>query len=527
MLQLHGAGVEVDSPMIYDVIAAFPPLCAWLLLPSGVTPWSADDWHVFGFADILAAIAGISAWIETTGWEGVSVDIEKWFVGGHSNGGQGTWYTLLHHPDRVFAANPLSGYTSIENYVPYNFWHFAEPKKKAIVESARSSYRHELLAVNAKGISILQQHGSADDNVPTYHSRLMSQLLEGSGAGSVYHEVAGAGHWWDGVVTTDVLKDFYIEQIAKAHEPRDAVEEFEIVVANPADMGSKSGLRVLYLEESGEPGRVKARLVFTGIWIVETENLKAFEWDRKLLDETVVVDGSIVKIPLDQVPRGVELVTFWRSEEGVWSTKRLESSLRDTKHFGGIEAIMRTNGPVLVVAYGNNTFATALQVSRNLHNYFYADSTLLQVENGQSYTKAAFANLITMSIGANVPAHLCSPDFPISICSSYRIDDDQATASLSISARGRPLKTFSSGSEDAGAIYLRPLQDTFALELVIWGNNAKMLTQAARLAPTMTGIGAPDWIILQESAQLLGVHGCAIGFFNAQWDIGMSSFGFG
>ncbi len=42
---------------------------------------------VWGFSDIEAAIRAITDWIDTNGWKGPLVDINKWLVSGHSNGG--------------------------------------------------------------------------------------------------------------------------------------------------------------------------------------------------------------------------------------------------------------------------------------------------------------------------------------------------------------------------------------------------------------------------------------------------------
>ena len=74
----------------------------------------ADNW---GFADVEAAVGSIPGWIELVGWQGPGVDINRWIVSGHSNGGQGTWYALTHRPDKVLAAAPVSGYASIQSKI--------------------------------------------------------------------------------------------------------------------------------------------------------------------------------------------------------------------------------------------------------------------------------------------------------------------------------------------------------------------------------------------------------------------------
>lgn len=45
VLGLHGAGVETDSDLVRHSFAGAPDLRAWVLFPSGVTPWSGDDWR--------------------------------------------------------------------------------------------------------------------------------------------------------------------------------------------------------------------------------------------------------------------------------------------------------------------------------------------------------------------------------------------------------------------------------------------------------------------------------------------------
>ena len=72
---------------------------------------------------MIAATNAISSWIETTSWTGPGVNLDAWYVVGHSNGGQGTWFALTHEPDKVKGAAPVSAYSSIQSYVPYSFWH--------------------------------------------------------------------------------------------------------------------------------------------------------------------------------------------------------------------------------------------------------------------------------------------------------------------------------------------------------------------------------------------------------------------
>lgn len=197
LLGLHGAGVEADDPMVTGSLDPISDICAWVLFPTGVTPWSGDDWHNWGFADIEAAIEAIPSWIEYVGWTGLDVEPDRWIVTGHSNGGQGTWYALTHRPDKIIAAAPVSGYASIQKYVSYELWQPADPRRIAVLSASLNSYRHELLMANVRGIPIQQQHGEIDDNVPAYHSRFLAEHLILAGANSSYNEVPQQNHWWE------------------------------------------------------------------------------------------------------------------------------------------------------------------------------------------------------------------------------------------------------------------------------------------------------------------------------------------
>lgn len=109
----------------------------------------------------------------------------------------------------------ISGYSSIQQYVPYTFWHEADPGITAVLQSALKPYQHELLLSNANGIPILIQHGSADDNVPAYQARRMAQLAKEAQLHVEYHELPGRGHWFPGVMTTGPLLDFYHKHLKR------------------------------------------------------------------------------------------------------------------------------------------------------------------------------------------------------------------------------------------------------------------------------------------------------------------------
>lgn len=167
-----------------------------------------------------------------------------------------------------------------------------DPRRTAIVSGSLNSYRHEMLMDNAKGIPLLQQHGEIDDNVPAYNSRLLSQLLFQAGTSSSFYDVPGLNHWWDTVMTTPQLVDFYYKQTTSNDTIPRKLSEFSFVVGDPGDMGSKGGILVTHLEDPGQYGKVdvKGR-------VIKTSNVLSLELEPRLWQgETVIVDGQEVEL---------------------------------------------------------------------------------------------------------------------------------------------------------------------------------------------------------------------------------------
>lgn len=513
LLALHGAGLEADSEEMRHVLDPVPDLCAWVLFPSGVTPWSSDDWHTWGYADVEAAAAAIPKWIEDHDWTGPGVATERWLVAGHSNGGQGTWYALTHRPDKVFAAAILSGYTSIQNYVPYTFWHTTDTRRAAVGQSALSSYRHELLLSNARGVPIYQQHGSADDNVPAYHARLMHQLLGQTNVESQYIEMEGKPHYWDGVITTEPLVDFYEHQLSLRATSEELFRSpsFSIATANPADTGPKGGMQILLLDTPGQFGRVEARRdLGTDKCSIDTSNVRILRLSLRVTEcAAIQVDGQEVysKGSSTSVPK-----VIGKDSSGHW-TSNFKAPTRSGRQLGPLDSILRTNGTFQVVTHADDGALDklALQISQNFCQYFYADA-----EIASDYTKAVSmsGNVISLAVGASLPSSPVDVEHPIKVhADRLEIRD----------SHGR-WRSYSDQGTGLAATFLRSLPDE-RLELVVWAVDAQSLSIAARLVPMLTGTGVPDFVIADRTMLWKGIEGTlALGFFDGWWNVSTNSF---
>ncbi|KAJ9666124.1 hypothetical protein H2201_003802 [Coniosporium apollinis] len=462
--------------------------------------------------------------MERNDWQGPGVDTDSWLVSGHSNGGQGTWYALTHHPDKIIAAAPVSGYLSIQSYVPYQLWQPIDPRRRLVLDASMNSYRHELLAENAKGIPILQQHGSDDDNVPAYHSRLMSQLLSLTGWHSTYAELAGEGHWFDGVMTTEPLRNFYNKhlkmptrvpqrQCPRSGNAGEFSASFSLVVANPADTGPKRGVQVTHLEDPGQLGRVDVLTdCASHSMTVKTSNVVGFlirPYDHQLL---LSVDNQKIRLP--NMLLDTNYLGLWKDHNGLWriTTAAEPKSLlaiRKGRQLGGLEAILRSTGRFTIRYHDNTTYRTALQIARNLYQYFSADSS---IEHMDVKPNNQIGNVISVTTGMRLPRSVLH-SFPVEV-----------TADRVLSIRDSDGRQRLYAEDSLSAIFLRPLGDE-GLEMVIWGADVDSVAIAARLVPMLTGVGQPDFVVLGDSSRWDGVNGAlAMGFFDHAWNVSKSSF---
>ena len=186
------------------------------------------------------------------------------------------------------------------------------------------NYRHELLVPNLAGIPILQQHGGADDNVPVFHSRRLNQLISRSNGSSRYVELEGKGHWFDGVMTSDSLQDFYDDVLRRKASTAILPDIFDFVVPNSGDLGSKGGIHVDQLISPGRLGYIKvSRIEGDSKWELTTSNIHLFHFSslesKQNWPKYVTIDSQVpisVKARTEQ-----ESQYFVRSENGEWMVR--------------------------------------------------------------------------------------------------------------------------------------------------------------------------------------------------------------
>lgn len=208
-------------------------------------------------------------------------------------------------------------------YVPYQFWVEADPRLTALLHNSLSSYRHELLLENCKGIPIQLQHGSLDENVPVFHSRRMNQLVVQTEWDTRYAELASKGHWFEGVMTTEPLLEFYDKVLAGKASRLQALDSFEIVTADPGDSGARYGIKIDQLIAPGQLGRIKLRQKLSdNVLLFSTSNIHRFQTVQQesfgQIPDKVMVDDQCFDLSSKAESRGG---LVFRLQDGSWKVK--------------------------------------------------------------------------------------------------------------------------------------------------------------------------------------------------------------
>lgn len=213
----------------------------------------------------------------------------------------------------------------LQAYVPYTFWRISDPRVCSILQGSLVDYRHELFVENFTGIPVIQQHGSADDNVPVYHSRRMAQLISEVKWSSDYTELQGKGHWFDTIMTTTSLREFYDQILSRDNTTPSLPQVFTILVANPASMNSRGGIVVDQLINPNQLGRIQIeRDQALSTWTLKTSNILRFHFKPRIVNDMLprfgIVDGCSIELLWT-----LEDEWLVRSVDGAWQVSGHQS----------------------------------------------------------------------------------------------------------------------------------------------------------------------------------------------------------
>ena len=175
-----------------------------------------------------------------------------------------------------------------------------------------------------------------------------------------------------------------------------------------------------------------------------------------------------------------------------------------------MEAILRSTGPLAIRISQAAAFDVALQTARNLYQYFRADTEICGPDAALSDCQD---HAIRIAYGCELEP---------SALSNYPIHVDPGRGLCIRDGGGRQhTYPFRPG---LGVAMLRPLAAA-RLELVLWGYDLEGLQYAARLLPMQTGVGQPDFVVVNRQCAWKGASGVsAMGFLDSDWHVSGASY---
>lgn len=170
-----------------------------------------------------------------------------------------------------------------------------------------------------------------------------------------------------------------------------------------------------------------------------------------------------------------------------------------------MDTILRTRG-TFIIRSSEESLSLATQISRNLFQYFGADTEIVALADPDEPHEG---NEIQLFLGNAYWPSLTARAPPIYV--------DKDVGLVVRDANGR--STSYDFDEGLGAILLWPSFGS-NLKLVIWGSDLPGLLNAGRLVPMLAGVGQPGFVIVSRECMWKGAAGVrALGHFDSFWNI--------
>ncbi|MFQ5810257.1 MAG: NPCBM/NEW2 domain-containing protein, partial [Armatimonadota bacterium] len=218
------------------------------------------DYMYVGEVDVLRTIEEVR--------RDYNIDPARIYATGGSMGGTGSWTLAVHYPDIFAAIGPVCG--NADHAAWEREWGWGERPKPAYDELrtfVRDNVNPIAFADNMAHVPVFCAHGSADDVVPVWHSRNMTEKMESLGYSVIYHEISGGGHGgfpgWVGKEKTDWL----LAQ-RRVAQPKRVVFRTAFLRHHRAYW-----VDVLGLDEPMRFGKIEAEVVAPNAITVQTSNI--------------------------------------------------------------------------------------------------------------------------------------------------------------------------------------------------------------------------------------------------------------
>ena len=501
-LTLHGAGVEASGQ------AAAYGHKDWghIVAPTNRRPYG-FDWEDWGRLDAMEVLDLVERRYAT--------DPQRTYLTGHSMGGHGVWHVGAMFPDRFAAIGPSAGWVSFFSYTGAARYEGTDPVE-AILRRATSPSDTVALARNYLHHGVYILHGEKDDNVPVEQGRSMNETLGAFHPDLVYHEEAGAGHWWGNrCVDWPAMFEFFAARTAPGGE---AIDHVEFVTPNPGISAWSHWVGIEAQLAPLVPSRVvvdldRGRRRFEAT----TENVAvlALRLDHLAAGEpiAVTIDGQTTDQIAWPAPTGV--IRLVRAG-GEWTVSAEPRSLdlKGPHRYGPFKDAFRHR---MIFVYGTQGTAEENDWARGKARYdaetfWYRGNGTVDVIADRDFTPGSVPDRSIILYGNRDTNaawdELIGPGPVVVSSGSIRIGEREITGSdlACLFIRPRP------GSERAGVG-------------VVGGSGPAGMRLTTRLPYFVSGVAYPDCIVIGPEMLTRGTEGVrAAGFFGLDWSVETGDF---
>ncbi|TFK25060.1 hypothetical protein FA15DRAFT_687246 [Coprinopsis marcescibilis] len=514
IVALHGAGVDIVE---MDLWANAMPLNKrnWILMPAGRTSWvnpSTTHWAInIATQDVWESLTALSDILSrNAAWKDQSFPAStRVLLIGHSNGGQGAWHIASHYPDRVIAAVPAAGYIKSQAYVPLTHSRsarFVDPALRAILETSLTPDDNDLHLSNLVHKPILAVHGGADENVPSWHSRTLVNVLQdlsrelGTDIRSRLKEDPGKGHWYSSVLNNEEVVDFLDKNKDDDSSIPDA---FTLTVSSPQETGSLYRFVILKLTVPGRLGKLTVTDYRTEHLRVSLANVDAFgilpaDSPQRQITE-LHVDGTVLKLPDIS---GAAYPTYIRRKDLSWEICDSGSPQAPSAPPVRLQSVLTSSGPLTIVFSDKYDRDLAIRLAHDLQLYHRLDSDLISEEEAisrQASRSWGSGNIVVIGGVASKIVDLFLKEHR----TPFRVEDGRMVFQHQ-SFPGRPRVL----NRDSGSIFLHPHPSSYGGVMLFMAHSGlDSLERLGKLFPIRTGVAAPAWVIAGPSMDRLGASG--------------------
>lgn len=502
VLTLHGASVEARGQA--DAYAPKPGL--HIVAPTNRRPFG-FDWEDWGRLDAMEVLRHVEKELAT--------DPRRTYLTGHSMGGHGTWHLGVTYPDRFAAIGPSAGWVSMWSYAGAKKATQSSPIIELLLRAANPSDT-TALANNFTQHGVYMLHGDADDNVPVGQARTMRKLLAEFHRDFAYYEERGAGHWWGKAGVSgaacvdwpDMFEFFARRQVPKRAE----VRSVDFSTANPAVSAwchwagidaQRQPMLISTIKLQHDPGKRR----FDG----STVNVARLALDLTHLTDKGPLDVRLDGSTLENVAWPQSGSLLWLAHDGKqWQVVDAPSpKVKNLQRSGPFREVFRNR---MLFVYGtkgspaDNAWALA-KARFDAEQFWYRGNGSIEVIADTAFdaTKEPDRNVILFGNADTNAAWQ-----PLLAKSPIVVKQGKVTL-------GRREEL----GDDLACLFIhpRPASDR-ALVGVFAGTGLHGMRLTDRLPYFVSGVGLPDWLLLDGTALTRGLEGVrGAGYFAQNWKL--------